>query len=83
MRSCGECAAGRRLLDSCADGWQPAGITPDVIAEKLEQLRALYIGCRMKVIQAEHAGIGIDVPEDIARAEEMLLKLGLETDSLA
>ena len=37
----------------------------------------------MKVIQAEHAGIGIDVPEDIARAEEMLLKLGLETDSLA
>lgn len=53
------------------------------VIEKLEQLRALYIGCRMKVIQAEHAGIGIDVPEDIARAEEMLLKLGLETDSLA
>lgn len=52
------------------------------MVEKLEQLRALYIGCRMKVIQAHEAGIGIDVPEDIPRAEEMLLKLGLETDSL-
>lgn len=49
--------------------------------EKLEQLRALYIGCRMKVLQADDAGIGIDLPEDVARAEEMLLKLGLEADS--
>ena len=47
------------------------------LAERLEQLRALYIGCRMKVMQADDASIGIDVPEDVSRAEELLLKMGL------
>lgn len=41
-------------------------------AEKLEQLRALDIGCRMKVIPAEHPGPGIDSPEDLARVEALL-----------
>jgi 3-deoxy-manno-octulosonate cytidylyltransferase (CMP-KDO synthetase) len=40
--------------------------------EKLEQLRALDMGCRMKVIQTEDFGIGVDVPEDIAKAEALL-----------
>ncbi len=38
--------------------------------EKLEQLRALYMGGRIKVIQAAAAGIGVDTPEDVAVAEE-------------
>ena len=38
-------------------------------AEKLEQLRALYIGGRIKVIQAARAGVGVDTPEDGAVAE--------------
>jgi len=41
--------------------------------EKLEQLRALDMGCRMKVIQTTDFGIGVDTPEDIAKAEELLL----------
>lgn len=40
--------------------------------EKLEQLRALHIGCRMKVIRTEEFGIGVDTPEDIARAEALI-----------
>ena len=41
-------------------------------AECLEQLRALHIGARIKVEQADHAGIGVDTPADIAAAEEAL-----------
>ncbi len=41
-------------------------------AEKLEQLRALHIGCRMKVIQTEYAGLGVDEPGDIAKVEQLL-----------
>jgi len=41
--------------------------------EKLEQLRALHIGARIKVLEAASAGIGIDTPGDLARAGEMLM----------
>lgn len=44
--------------------------------EKLEQLRALDMGCRMKVIQTEDFGIGVDTPSDIAKAEALLAQLG-------
>jgi len=40
--------------------------------EKLEQLRALHIGCRMKVLQVADVGIGVDTPEDIERVEAIL-----------
>jgi 3-deoxy-manno-octulosonate cytidylyltransferase (CMP-KDO synthetase) len=40
--------------------------------EKLEQLRALDMGCRMKVIKTEDFGIGVDTPSDIAKAEARL-----------
>ena len=40
--------------------------------EKLEQLRALDMGCRMKVIKTRDFGIGVDTPEDIAKAEQLL-----------
>jgi 3-deoxy-manno-octulosonate cytidylyltransferase (CMP-KDO synthetase) len=38
-------------------------------AEKLEQLRALHLGCRMKVVQWKPVPPGIDTPEDVAAAE--------------
>ena len=43
--------------------------------EKLEQLRALDMGCRMKVIQTEDFGIGVDTPADVAKAESLLNQL--------
>ncbi|MDF7826786.1 3-deoxy-manno-octulosonate cytidylyltransferase [Pontiellaceae bacterium B12227] len=43
--------------------------------EKLEQLRALDMGCRMKVIKTEDFGIGVDTPSDVAKAEALLAQL--------
>jgi 3-deoxy-manno-octulosonate cytidylyltransferase (CMP-KDO synthetase) len=43
--------------------------------EKLEQLRALDMGCRMKVIKTQDFGIGVDTPDDIAKAEALLAQL--------
>ena len=43
--------------------------------EKLEQLRALDMGCRMKVIKTEDFGIGVDTPADVAKAEALLYKV--------
>lgn len=42
--------------------------------EKLEQLRALWMGGRIAVIRTEDEGIGVDTPEDAVRVEAMLLK---------
>lgn len=41
-------------------------------AEKLEQLRYLEFGKRIKMIETTHVGIGIDTPEDLDRARLML-----------
>lgn len=46
-------------------------------AEKLEQLRALYIGGRIKVIVTRHRALGVDVPEDLPLAEAALRAAGL------
>ncbi len=40
--------------------------------ECLEQLRALYIGGRIAVIQTEDQGVGVDTPEDVAAVEAIL-----------
>lgn len=45
------------------------------LAEKLEQLRALAIGARVRVLETEHAGLGVDTPEDIPRAEAAIRRL--------
>lgn len=45
--------------------------------EKLEQLRALWLGCRMKVLETNDVGLGVDTPEDVGRAEAALRKAGL------
>ena len=40
--------------------------------ESLEQLRALYLGGRIAVIQTEDQGVGVDTPEDVAAVETIL-----------
>ncbi len=41
--------------------------------EKLEQLRALWMGGRIAVIRTEDEGVGVDTPEDAVRVEKLLL----------
>lgn len=41
-------------------------------AESLEQLRALYLGAKIKVLRVAEAGIGVDTPEDIVQVEKLL-----------
>ena len=43
--------------------------------EKLEQLRALENGMRIKVIVTPHSSIGIDTPEELKKAEAYLASL--------
>ena len=46
--------------------------------EKLEQLRALAMGARIRVVPVlDDHGIGVDTPEDVPRAEALLRKHGL------
>jgi len=40
--------------------------------EKLEQLRLLENGYKIKMVETEYTGIGIDTPEDLRKAEEMM-----------
>jgi len=44
-------------------------------AEKLEQLRALYLGARMVVIETEETGIGVDTPADVERVEQLIREI--------
>ncbi|MBE2179444.1 MAG: 3-deoxy-manno-octulosonate cytidylyltransferase [Chthoniobacterales bacterium] len=57
----------RVLLDFV--GWKP---TPLERAEKLEQLRALEHGVSIGVIMVRRGSVGVDAPEDLARAERAL-----------
>lgn len=41
-------------------------------AESLEQLRALYLGAKIKVIKVKEASLGVDTPEDLVKLEKLL-----------
>lgn len=41
--------------------------------ERLEQLRALWMGARIAVVRTDDEGVGVDTPEDAARVEKLLL----------
>ncbi len=49
--------------------WAPSGYER---AERLEQLRALEHGIRIRVVIAEGESLGVDAPADVARVEERL-----------
>jgi len=51
--------------------------TPLEQTEKLEQLRALEHGFRIKVIETDHDAISIDVPEDVDRVVALLQQQGI------
>ncbi|MBX9767597.1 MAG: 3-deoxy-manno-octulosonate cytidylyltransferase [Bdellovibrionales bacterium] len=55
------------LKDFCA-----CGATGIEIAEGLEQLRALYLGARIKVVRTGHESWGVDSPEDVLKVESLL-----------
>jgi 3-deoxy-manno-octulosonate cytidylyltransferase (CMP-KDO synthetase) len=40
-------------------------------AEKLEQLRVLENGYKIRVVETQHDSIGVDTEEDLARVREM------------
>lgn len=44
--------------------------------EKLEQMRALDIGLRLDVALVDAAPLGVDVPEDLARARALYARMG-------
>lgn len=52
--------------------WEPS---PLERTERLEQLRALENGARIRVIVTARASLGVDVPEDVARVEAALRAL--------
>jgi len=42
------------------------------LSESLEQLRALYLGARIRVVPVEHESWGVDTPEDVKKIEKIL-----------
>ena len=49
--------------------WQPTGYEQ---SERLEQLRALEHGTRIRVLVTEHLSLGVDVPADVQKVEDVL-----------
>ena len=41
--------------------------------EKLEQLRALWMGAKIAVVRTDDEGVGVDTPEDAVRVEKILI----------
>ncbi|HXS69200.1 MAG TPA: 3-deoxy-manno-octulosonate cytidylyltransferase [Candidatus Polarisedimenticolia bacterium] len=48
-------------------------VSPLENAEKLEQLRALENGIQIAVVKVNYDSVGVDVPEDVARVEKILI----------
>lgn len=44
--------------------------------EKLEQLRALAMGLKIRVLDAQYSGLGIDTPDDLERGRNFVAQLG-------
>ena len=53
------------------------------LTEKLEQLRALYLGARIAVLRTERVGVGVDTPEDVGYLEAELRTPGLARGAAA
>ena len=47
-------------------------MTPLEISEKIECIRYLEYGMKIKMIETDFVGVGIDVPEDLEKAREIL-----------
>jgi 3-deoxy-manno-octulosonate cytidylyltransferase (CMP-KDO synthetase) len=51
-------------------------VSPLENAEKLEQLRALENGIEIAVVRVDYDSVGVDVPEDVAKVEKLLISQG-------
>ncbi len=47
-------------------------VSPLEAAEKLEQLRALKNGVQIAVVTVAYDSVGVDVPEDVVRVENII-----------
>ena len=48
------------------------GPVPLELAESLEQLRALYLGARIRVVEVSHESLSVEVPGDVPKLEAIL-----------
>lgn len=51
--------------------------TPLETIEKLEQLRALENGYKIRVVETEYSAIGVDTPEDLEKVKQILVGEGV------
>ena len=50
-----------------------APAVPLELEESLEQLRALALGIRIRVVETRHIAAGVDTPEDLERVKQMMM----------
>ena len=59
-------------------GYSSLPVGPLEQAERLEQLRAIENGYRIRVVETDYESIGVDTPEDLARVSRLMEVLSLE-----
>lgn len=52
-------------------------MVPAEEAEGLEQLRALYLGAKIKIVKVQDDCWGVDVPDDVQKIESLMKKRGM------
>jgi 3-deoxy-manno-octulosonate cytidylyltransferase (CMP-KDO synthetase) len=60
-------------------GYPDLSVGPLEEAERLEQLRALENGYRIRVVDTEYESLGVDTPEDLARVNQIFSLVGSGT----
>ncbi len=59
-------------------GYSSLPVGPLERAERLEQLRAIENGFRIRVVETEYESLGVDTPEDLARVSRLMEAVSLE-----
>jgi 3-deoxy-manno-octulosonate cytidylyltransferase (CMP-KDO synthetase) len=59
-------------------GYSSLPVGPLERAERLEQLRAIENGFRIRVVETEYESLGVDTPEDLERVARLVEATSLE-----